>query len=181
MTETRLIKKYPNRRLYDTAISSYITLEDVKRLVIENVSLKVVEARTQSDITHSTLLQIIFEQEENGPPLFSTELLQEMIRFYGDSMHKMFGKMFEQGMKYFSEQQKTWQLGLMGGEMTQRDHTPDSVKFMAKFTQNNVDQWLKFQEMWLQNFQRWVSNCEKEGLESVSAGVVAPEVMENSH
>jgi len=176
MTETRLIKKYPNRRLYDTAISSYITLEDVKRLVIENVSLKVVEARTQSDITHSTLLQIIFEQEENGPPLFSTELLQEMIRFYGDSMHKMFGKMFEQGMKYFSEQQKAWQSGLMGGE-DQKDHTPDPVKFIAKFTQNNVEQWQQFQEMWLQNFQRWVSNCDRDRLESASAA----EVMENSH
>tara|TARA_R110002110_G_scaffold271566_1_gene486915 strand:- start:12335 stop:12877 length:543 start_codon:yes stop_codon:yes gene_type:complete len=157
MTETRLIKKYPNRRLYDTAISSYITLEDVKRLVMDKVPLKVIEARTQSDITHSTLLQIIFEQEETGPPLFSTDLLQEMIRFYGDSMHKVFGKMFEQGMKYFSEQRKNWQSDLMG-EDRQKDHSDDPVKFMAQFTHNNVNQWQQFQEMWLQNFQGWAAS-----------------------
>ncbi|HRE30521.1 MAG TPA: polyhydroxyalkanoate synthesis regulator DNA-binding domain-containing protein, partial [Candidatus Berkiella sp.] len=82
MSEPRVIKKYPNRRLYDTTISSYITLEDVKRLVVEQVAIKVVDARSQEDITHSTLLQIIIDQEENGPPLFTTPILQQMIRFY---------------------------------------------------------------------------------------------------
>lgn len=159
MTETRIIKKYPNRRLYDTAISSYITLEDVKRLVIEKVPIKVVEARSQMDITHNTLLQIIFEQEENGPPLFSTELLQQMIRFYGNSMHKLFGKMFEQGMKYFSEQQKHWQSELMGHDL-HKETTSDPIKFIAKFTQDNVNQWQQFQKLWLDNFQKWAANYE---------------------
>jgi len=92
--ECRVIKKYPNRRLYDTTVSSYITLMDVKRLVIEKVSLKIIDARSKVDITHNTLLQIIMEQEEQGPPLFTTDLLQQMIRNYG--------KMFEQGMEFFS-------------------------------------------------------------------------------
>src|ERR1700726_3325886 len=104
-SETRIIKKYPNRRLYDTVISSYITLDDVKRLVIDKISLKVIDARSQIDITHSTLLQIIFEQAESGPPLFSTDSLQQMIRFYGGSMQQLLSKMFEQGMEFFSQQQ----------------------------------------------------------------------------
>ncbi|MFI4937590.1 MAG: polyhydroxyalkanoate synthesis repressor PhaR [Candidatus Berkiellales bacterium] len=110
MDEPRLIKKYPNRRLYDTAISSYITLEDVKRLVLEQVAVKVIDAKSQEDITHSTLLQIIIEQEEKGPSLFTTENLQHMIRFYGGEMQKMLGPLFTQGMTNLTQQNfSRWQ------------------------------------------------------------------------
>ncbi|MCS5709447.1 polyhydroxyalkanoate synthesis repressor PhaR [Candidatus Berkiella cookevillensis] len=153
----RIIKKYPNRRLYDTAISSYITLEDVKRLVIEQVAIRVIEARTQADITHNTLLQIILEQEENGPPLFTTELLQQMIRFYGDSMHNMFGDMFEQGMKYFSQQQQAWQKNIFAQSAAPTSST-DPAQALSEFTKNNVNQWQQFQKMWLQNFQGWATS-----------------------
>lgn len=160
----RIIKKYPNRRLYDTAISSYITLEDVKRLVIEQVAIRVIEARTQADITHNTLLQIILEQEENGPPLFTTELLEQMIRFYGDSMHNIFGGMFEQGMKYFSQQQQAWQKNVFAQSAEAPTSNADPVQVLSEFTKNNVNQWQQFQKMWLQNFQGWASalNNQKE-------------------
>lgn len=153
-TELRIIKKYPNRRLYDTAISSYITLEDVRRLVLEQVTIKVIDARTQADITHNTLLQIIFEQEENGPPLFTTELLQKMIRFYDNSLQDVFGKMFEQSMNFFSKQQGVWQKTIFY-QNEPVENQADPMKIMSDFSKNNVYQWQQFQKMWLQNFQSW--------------------------
>lgn len=167
-SDVRVIKKYPNRRLYDTAISSYITLEDVRRLVMEQVTIKVIDARTQADITHNTLLQIIFEQEENGPPMFTTELLQKMIRFYGDSMQNMFGKMFEQGMKFFSEQQGVWQKTVFPQTMPSQTQM-DPVKMMSDFTKDNVNQWQQFQKMWLQNFQSWSNSFESPDASNQSA------------
>ena len=88
MTEYRIIKKYPNRRLYDTGSSCYVTLEDVRRLVVKEVPIKVVDARTEEDITHSIMLQIIVEQEEKGAALLTIEGMQNMIRSYGDSLDK---------------------------------------------------------------------------------------------
>ncbi|MGE4348763.1 MAG: polyhydroxyalkanoate synthesis repressor PhaR [Candidatus Berkiella sp.] len=170
----RIIKKYPNRRLYDTAISSYITLEDVKRLVIEQVAIRVIEARTQADITHNTLLQIILEQEENGPPLFTTELLQQMIRFYGDSMHNMFGGMFEQGMKYFSQQQQAWQKNIFAQSSAPASNA-DPVQVLSEFTKNNVNQWQQFQKMWLQNFQGWATSSFNNQKESADFSHAARE------
>ncbi len=140
MSEPRVIKKYPNRRLYDTTISSYITLEDVKRLVIEQVAIRVIDARTQDDITHNTLLQIIIEQEENGPPLFTTPILQQMIRFYGGSMHPFFSQMFEQGMKLFTEQQ------------TQLGQEQDPLNLMSQMTSQNISQWQQLQSQWMHSF-----------------------------
>lgn len=165
--EIRIIKKYPNRRLYDTAISSYITLEDVKRLVLEKISIKVIDARTQEDITHNTLLQIILEQEESGPPLFTTDLLQQMIRFYGDSMQSMFGKLFDQSMQFFTSQQQVWKKTLTG-EMEEPANIADSMKFSADFTQNNVNHWQQFQDMWLKNFQSWANSASDRSEEKSS-------------
>ncbi len=79
--DVRIIKKYPNRRLYDTEISSYITLEDVRQLVLESQPFVVIDARSKKNITRSILLQIIFEQEEDGEPIFSTNTLEEIVRF----------------------------------------------------------------------------------------------------
>jgi polyhydroxyalkanoate synthesis repressor PhaR len=148
MNEPRIIKKYPNRRLYDTAISSYITLEDVRRLVVEQIHLKVVDARTQDDITHSTLLQIILEQEENGPPLFSIDSLQRMIRSYGGSMQAMLSKMFEQGMEMFSQQQSLMKHSLSG--MTHPTDN-DPLRAMTDLAQKNMSHWQQLQQTWLNN------------------------------
>ncbi len=105
MNEPRLIKKYPNRRLYDTTISSYITLEDVRRLVLEQIQFRVVDARSNADITRTVLLQIISEQEEQGNPIFSTEILAQIIRFYGDTLQGMMGNYLEKSLQSFIDQQ----------------------------------------------------------------------------
>jgi polyhydroxyalkanoate synthesis repressor PhaR len=105
MSDTRVIKKYPNRRLYDTAISSYITLEDVKKLVLDASTFHVIDARSGEDITRTILLQIIAEQEEQGDPIFSTEVLAHIIRFYGDTLQGLMGRYLEQSLRGFVEQQ----------------------------------------------------------------------------
>ena len=99
--QARLIKKYPNRRLYDTKTSAYITLGDVKDLVLKFEVFKVLDAKTGEDLTRSILLQIILEEESGGAPLFSSELLSGFVRFYGSAMQGMLGKYLENNMKTF--------------------------------------------------------------------------------
>jgi polyhydroxyalkanoate synthesis repressor PhaR len=100
---TRLIKKYPNRRLYDTQTSAYITLADVKQLVLDNEDFKVVDAKSSEDLTRSILLQIILEEEAGGAPLFSSVMLAQIIRFYGHAMQGMMGSYLEKTMQAFVE------------------------------------------------------------------------------
>jgi len=101
----RLIKKYPNRRLYDTKSSSYITLVDVKALVLQSEPFEVIDAKSGEDLTRSILLQIILEEEAGGAPMFSAELLAQMIRFYGNAMQGMMGKYLENNIKAFTDMQ----------------------------------------------------------------------------
>ncbi len=105
MNQPRIVKKYPNRRLYDTAISSYITLEDVKQLVLEYEKFRVIDAKTNEDITRSILLQIISEEETQGAPIFTSELLAHIIRFYGDTLQGMMGTYLERSLQSFVDQQ----------------------------------------------------------------------------
>src|SRR6478735_2723998 len=97
----RLIKKYPNRRLYDTQTSSYITLTDVKQLVLDNDEFTVVDAKTNEDLTRSILLQIILEEESNGAPMFSSMALSQIIRYYGHAMQGMMGSYLEKNIQAF--------------------------------------------------------------------------------
>ena len=103
--EPRLIKKYPNRRLYDTEISRYITLDEVRDLVMQGQEFKVVDKKTGKDITRSILLQVIAEQEEGNDPVFSTDYLSNVIRFYGDSLQNSMSDYLEHSMQNFVEQQ----------------------------------------------------------------------------
>ncbi|MGH8727728.1 MAG: polyhydroxyalkanoate synthesis repressor PhaR [Burkholderiales bacterium] len=105
----RVIKKYPNRRLYDTATSSYITLADVKVLVLEHSDFQVLDAKTSEDITRSILLQIILEEESCGAPMFSSNMLAQIIRFYGHAMQGMMGSYLEKNIQTFIELQKRLQ------------------------------------------------------------------------
>ncbi|WP_047249008.1 polyhydroxyalkanoate synthesis repressor PhaR [Chromobacterium subtsugae] len=107
--EKRVIKKYPNRRLYDTATSSYITLGDVKQLVLDNVDIQVQDAKTQEDITRGVLLQIILEEENGGMPMFSYEVLTQFIRYYGQAMQGMMGPFLEKNLQLFSQLQQKMQ------------------------------------------------------------------------
>lgn len=104
---TRLIKKYPNRRLYDTKTSVYITLVDVKKLVVEGEDFQVVDAKTGEDLTRSILLQIILEEEAAGVPMFSSDVLTQFIRSYGNAMQGMLGSYLERNMQLFAEMQKS--------------------------------------------------------------------------
>ena len=97
----RLIKKYPNRRLYDTQTSSYITLADVKQLVLGNEEFQVVDAKSDEDLTRSILLQIILEEEANGQPMFSSAALSQIIRYYGHAMQGMMGSYLEKNIQVF--------------------------------------------------------------------------------
>jgi polyhydroxyalkanoate synthesis repressor PhaR len=105
----RLIKKYPNRRLYDTANSGYITLADVKQMVLDNIDFQVLDAKTGEDLTRAILLQIILEEESGGVPMWSSEMLVQMIRFYGNAQQTMIGQYIEQNVKAFLAIQKKLQ------------------------------------------------------------------------
>lgn len=137
----RIIKKYPNRRLYDTDTSSYITLTEVKRLVMENEVFLVLDVKTGEDLTRSILLQIILEEESNGSPMFTAPVLASVIRFYGHAMQGFMGGYLEKNIQslvdvqtQFTEQAKgltpeMWTQfmamqppvlqGLMGGNLDQ--------------------------------------------------------------
>lgn len=104
----RIIKKYPNRRLYDMANSTYITLADVKQLVLDREPLQVVDAKTGEDLTRSILLQIILEEEVGGTPIFSEAVLANIIRFYGHTMQGFMGAYIEKNIQAMSEMQQQW-------------------------------------------------------------------------
>ncbi|WP_298829823.1 polyhydroxyalkanoate synthesis repressor PhaR [uncultured Piscinibacter sp.] len=102
----RVLKKYPNRRLYDTQSSSYITLADVKQMVMGGESFVVRDAKTGEDLTRSILLQIILEEETGGVPIFSTQMLSQIIRFYGHAMQGMMGSYLEKNLQTFTDIQQ---------------------------------------------------------------------------
>ena len=108
-SEPRTIKKYPNRRLYDTANSGYITLADVKQMVLEGLDFRVVDAKSGEDLTRSILLQIILDEESGGVPMFSSEMLAQMIRFYGSAQQTIIGQYIEQNVQAFLAIQKKLQ------------------------------------------------------------------------
>ncbi|MEO8101996.1 MAG: polyhydroxyalkanoate synthesis repressor PhaR [Betaproteobacteria bacterium] len=105
----RIIKKYPNRRLYDTETSAYITLADVKQFVLENQTFEVQDARTSENLTRSILLQIILEEESGGVPMFTSDMLANIIRYYGHSMQGLMGSYLERSIGAFHEAQRKFQ------------------------------------------------------------------------
>lgn len=135
MTESRIIKKYPNRRLYDTAISSYITLADVKRLVLDRVEFQVVDAKTKADLTRSILLQIISEEEEGGEPIFSSELLAQLIRAYGGNMQNMLTSYLEKSMELWADQQRVFR------ERTRTFMDNNPMTMLTQFAERNLAMW----------------------------------------
>jgi len=130
----RLIKKYPNRRLYDTRTSAYITLSDVKQLVLDNEEFKVVDAKTDEDLTRSILLQIILEEEAGGSPLFSAQMLSQIIRFYGDAMQGMMGSYLEKTMQAFLEIQSKF-------------HEQSRTYYEGKGLPANPELWTQFMQV----------------------------------
>lgn len=135
----RIIKKYPNRRLYDTEISSYITLEEVRQLVLDNEDFEVRDAKSGEDLTRSVLLQIISENEGDGQPMLSPQLLSQIIRFYGDSLQGFMGPYLERSLQVFLDQQTQFrsQLNSLMGQ------TPWTM--LNDLTERNMDAWRAMQ------------------------------------
>ena len=113
----RIIKKYPNRRLYDTDTSSYITLTEIKQLVMDSEPFVVRDAKTGDDLTRSILLQIILEEEAHGSPMFTAPVLSNIIRFYGHTMQGFMGGYLEKNMQSLMDMQSPLVKGVMGANM----------------------------------------------------------------
>lgn len=154
MSETRVIKKYPNRRLYDTAISQYVTLDDIRQLVREGTPFQVIDAKIKDDITRSILLQIIVEQEESGDPIMSTDFLARIIRFYGDAMQGFMGNYLEKSMETFLEQQEV----IRQQFASMLEQTPFSV--MSEMTERNLDMWRAMQEKFVKAYSKSQAEAE---------------------
>lgn len=154
----RLIKKYPNRRLYDTKTSAYITLGDVKDLVLKFEVFKVIDAKTGDDLTRSILLQIILEEETGGVPLFTSELLSGFVRFYGSAMQGMLGKYLENNMRTFVDFQNKLQ------DQSRTMHGPgDNTHMQADFW----TQFLNFQQPAMQSMMSAYMDQSKKMFQSM--------------
>lgn len=138
MQQERLIRKYSNRRLYDTGASRHVTLEDLRQLIIAGEKIKVVDDKTGEVLTRAVLLQIIAEQEQFGSPVLSAELLEMIVRFYGRPMQAMLSRYLEQAFTGMLRQQDAMQ-----AEMTKALETP-----LAPFTElarKNMELWEQMQ------------------------------------
>ena len=150
MSEPRIIKKYPNRRLYDTVQSKYITLSDIRSLVLERIEFVVIDKKSQDDITRSILLQVIAEQEEGGNPIFTGDLLTKIIRFYGDPMQASITRYLELSMQLFVQKQHQFaeQLKQLLG---QAQHP---VQVLNDLAEQNVPIWRSVRREFLKNLTR---------------------------
>lgn len=140
MGDLRLIKKYPNRRLYDTLESRYITLNDVQRLVREGEEIRVSDSQSGEDITRAILIQIITEQEASGNPMFSTETLTHFIRFYDESLQGAFTQFLEQSLALYTEQQRQMQNQL------EKMLPGQTMQTWGELTERNLSLWREMQE-----------------------------------
>ncbi len=139
MPDERIIKKYPNRRLYDTEVSKYITLADVRTLVMKAVEFRVVDTSSDEDITRAILLQIMLEEESAGKPLFSSNMLAQIIRFYGGTLQGLFARYLEQSLNVFAKQQHQVRDAL----------GKDPLEAVARITQRSIEMWADFQKDFL--------------------------------
>lgn len=169
MTEsTRTIKKYPNRRLYDTEVSRYITLENIRQLVIQGEHFQVIDKRNGEDITRSILLQVISEQEEGGDPIFRTEVLRNIIRFYGDSMQSTVSSYLELSLEFFSEQQHQFKerlRGLLGAN--------NPLTTLRELSQHQLPIWRTVRREFLANLSRGNQAEEQESSTTDDAQISA--------
>ncbi|KAA6186059.1 polyhydroxyalkanoate synthesis repressor PhaR [Thiohalocapsa marina] len=139
MSSIRIIKKYPNRRLYDTHLSRYITVSDVRDLVMQGVPLQVLDTANDADLTRSILLQIMLEEEADGEPLFSANMLAQIIRFYGGTLQGVFARYLEHSLDAFAEQQK--QVADAWGA--------NPMETFGRMTQQNMELWAEAQKGFL--------------------------------
>jgi polyhydroxyalkanoate synthesis repressor PhaR len=145
MANERVIKKYANRRLYDATGSRHVTLEDIRKMIVAGDKVKIVDDKSGEDLTRAVLLQVIAEQEQFGTPVLSTELLESIIRFYGNPVQEMLTRYMEQSVGALLRQQT-----VMRAEMAKALEGPMAP--MAEFARQNMDQWTKLQASMLSAF-----------------------------
>ena len=145
MSNERLIKKYANRRLYDSTESRHVTIEDIRKMIVSGAKVKVVDDKSGEDLTRAVLLQVIAEQDQYGTPVLSTELLEAIIRFYGNPVQEMLTKYMEQSVGTLVRQQET-----MRAEMSKALAGPMAP--LAEFARQNMDQWSKIQASMMSAF-----------------------------
>jgi polyhydroxyalkanoate synthesis repressor PhaR len=134
----RILKKYPNRRLYDTSQSCFVALEDVKRLVLSGEPFEVQDSKSGEDITRSVLLQIIAEQEaDGGSSLLTDEVLRQLIRFYGDSLHGLLREYLERSVSMFLEQQGAFH------EQLRTMLSAHPLNLMSRLAEQNIEMWTR--------------------------------------
>ena len=138
-SSNRIIKKYPNRRLYDTEESRYITLADIRRLVLEKIDFVVIDKKSQEDITRGILLQVISDQEDHGDPVMSQDFLAQVIRSYGSSMQSMMSSYLEQSLRLFMTQQQQVR------DKVRAVVGVDPVGVMTDIAQKNYERWKSVQ------------------------------------
>jgi polyhydroxyalkanoate synthesis repressor PhaR len=146
VTKQRVIKKYANRRLYDTEESRYVALEDIRQLVMDGSHFRIVDAQGGEDITRSILLQIIVEQEEKGQPILSTRLLEQLIRYYGDNLQAFVGAYLEKSMDFFIKEQQV----LQDQMKNLLQAAPSSV--WKEMAERNLTLWRDMQQELLKSF-----------------------------
>lgn len=165
--QIRLIKKYPNRRLYDTASSAYITIGDVKNLVLSHEPFRIVDAKTGEDLTRSVLLQIILEEEACGQPLFSSEMLAQIIRFYGQASQNLMGRYLENSIAAFVEMQNKFQEQLRS---LYGDSAPLGTDWMAQFLSLQTPALQSMMNAYLEQSRQLLTQMQKQA-ESQTRGL----------
>jgi polyhydroxyalkanoate synthesis repressor PhaR len=140
--EIRIIKKYQNRRLYDTATSTYIILEDIKQMIIEGETITVIDVKTGNSVTRSVLLQIILDEEVNSSPIFRDDFLLQIIRFYGKAFQPAISPFLEQGMDMLKQSQKQFvtQVRNASNGKEQLNHNLDKWKEYWESNNGNINQ-----------------------------------------
>lgn len=145
MPTERVIKKYANRRLYDSTGSRHVTLEDIRKLIVSGEKVRIIDDKSGDDLTRAVLLQVISEQEQFGTPVLSTDLLEAIIRFYGNPVQEMLTRYMEQSVGTLLRQQQT-----MRAEMVKALEGPMAP--IAEFARQNMEQWTKLQSSMLSAF-----------------------------
>jgi len=155
----RIIKKYQNRRLYDVTTSTYVVFDDIKQIIIGGEEIRVVDVKTEQDVTRSVLLQILLEEEMHGMPVLSNEFLYQIIRFYGKGFNTSLGPFLEQGLDLFRKMQKQFYEQIRdiygkeklssGVELWKefiKNHGPEIEDIIKEQMQNNTNAFLRMQE-----------------------------------
>lgn len=138
--DVRIIKKYPNRRIYDTHTSKYIKIDDIRDMIVEGIPFVVLDSKSAEDVTRSVLLQLIIDQESEINPLFTTENLKTFIRYYGQGPHTAFAEFMNQSLNFFQHQQDQFSESFSG--MMQNN----PMKAFTEMSKKNMEMWQKMSE-----------------------------------